>query len=1080
MRCPSCGREVSGESFCEWCGKPLKAEAPPPTELKSATPSADKPSSPVPSMEESGAALQGIPSARTKEKADNAGSQPRWYPIAWAGLAIVLYLAIADAAVETFLRESPLRWWISGAAVLYLALCVAVWRLMPKLWRRLNWANQAALSLLVLFALMSATAWVPGGLEQGLTLAGHPASALLAIMSAAVIVFSAVFLSRLRFLPRAVKIVAGVLASYGATAFLLAVTAGTSFPFLFHGQSQWTKLPFFLQGAPVASLTVLPLAIVAGVMSNLARFRTERGASVGTVLFLVTLCIMTAITAFRGFSDASEFESGRASTTMPGVSASALAQMPPEQKQELYQKRVEALDGWVSSIENNVNQDPATNTDVAALAHSLSGPQAAFEYVRDNIALEPYPGVLKGAVATLVTRGGNDMDRALLLAAILAEQGAGDLQIAHGQLSPKQASTLLQQITATPDAIDRIATSLPESVPTPSSDDLRERVLKQTATIPQAIERNYQLLRSSLKAAGISIRVEGDDKKIRALQDHYWVRFQQDGKTVELDPSFSTAGFGQGFTSTSDTFTPDATQGELFQKISFRISADYLQGGKPHSEEVLRSDFKAIDLFGKNIRLGLLPTDNSANEFEPTLSVDDQTTPGQKIELAGESKEAQTKSPLVDSGGGLLGGLAGGMKQAPGAAGFGPAESPEAKSSKGVLARVYVDAFTDAPGLPSSRSRRVIMDRLTRNRDGVGIDPTMTADLVRRLLLQVWDGAIAVGPVHPDYLLRAATVPWLHAYSDELKHVLAARYLGQKIELSNLRGPGLSPQLLSFALASSLAEHSLQRGLPGVRAYYERPRILFLRHGFGIADWSESPRVATYREGIDLANSPFAFLGSQESATSLAMRWGIADTALELGVNLAQPSSLNALPLVSAALSRGTPVNAFSSDQKSDLNPISVPSAIKAVLQDDMSGGGTLIAPLSLVPISGKQTYGWWSIQPGGYALGRMELGGGQAMSERQIVEVNNDINETIINLNAHVVACGFAASADVLAGAESADTGSCVEKAVCEAYSELLYAQAYFLFMPVGGEEAEKGIQKIINELIKKAGGKLAAAGCD
>src|SRR5208283_4722999 len=659
MRCPSCGREVSDQSFCEWCGNPLKAEKAPPTEPKAVAPSGDKALSPAPSSEGSGAAPQATPSARTKEKPDNASGQPRWYGIVWAALAIVLYLAIADAAVETFLRESPLRWWISGAAVLYLALCAAVWRLMPKLWRRLNWASQAALSLLVLLALVSATAWMPGGLEQGLNLLGQPTSIVLAVLSAVVVALSGTFLARLHFVPLAGKIRAVLLALYGVAAFLPAVSAGTPYPSLFHGASQWTRLPFWLQGATVASLTVLPLAIVAGVMSNLARFRAERRASSGAVLFLVVFCVMTAITAFQGFSDPSEFESGRASTIMPGVSASALAQMLPEQKQELYQKKVEALDGWVSSIENNVNQDPATNTDVAALAHSLSGPQAAFEYVRDNIALEPYPGVLKGAVATLVTRGGNDMDRALLLAAILAEQGAGDIQIGHGQLSTKQASTLLQQITATPDAIDRIAASLPESVPTPSINDLRERVLKQAATIPQAIERNYELLRSSLKAAGINIRVEGDDKKIRALQDHYWVRFKQDGKTVELDPSFSTAGFGQGFTSASDTFTPDTTQGELFQKISFHISADYLQGGKLHSEEVLRGDFRAIDLFGKNIRLTLLPTDNSAKEFEPTLSVDDQTITGQKIELAGESREAHTNSPPADSGGGMLGGLAG-------------------------------------------------------------------------------------------------------------------------------------------------------------------------------------------------------------------------------------------------------------------------------------------------------------------------------------------------------------------------------------------------------------------------------------
>ena len=116
-----------------------------------------------------------------------------------------------------------------------LVLCAAVWRLMPKLWRRLNWASQAALSLLVLLALMCVTAWMPGGLEQGLNLFGQPTSIVLALVTAVVVGLSGIFLARLHFVPLAGKIVAGLLAAYGVAAFLLAVNAGTPYPSLFHG-----------------------------------------------------------------------------------------------------------------------------------------------------------------------------------------------------------------------------------------------------------------------------------------------------------------------------------------------------------------------------------------------------------------------------------------------------------------------------------------------------------------------------------------------------------------------------------------------------------------------------------------------------------------------------------------------------------------------------------------------------------------------------------------------------------------------------------------------------------------------------
>src|ERR1700692_3299696 len=149
MRCGECGYESKtvGERFCEACGKPLGGSA-----------------------------------ANTHTSASE-----RWRPLGWLVLAAILYLTIADAAVESFIRGSPLRWNIAGAAILYLGSCAALWRLKPMLWARWSWANQAATSFLVLLALLTATAWLPDGLEQGLNLFGQPTSTVLAGLSAVVV-----------------------------------------------------------------------------------------------------------------------------------------------------------------------------------------------------------------------------------------------------------------------------------------------------------------------------------------------------------------------------------------------------------------------------------------------------------------------------------------------------------------------------------------------------------------------------------------------------------------------------------------------------------------------------------------------------------------------------------------------------------------------------------------------------------------------------------------------------------------------------------------------------------------------------
>jgi transglutaminase-like putative cysteine protease len=93
--------------------------------------------------------------------------------------------------------------------------------------------------------------------------------------------------------------------------------------------------------------------------------------------------------------------------------------MSREERREAYDFEVGELRVRLERLETYLHSFPSSLTDVDALAGELSTPEAAFEFVRDKIALEPYPGVMKGARGTLVTRGGNAVDRALLLAAIL-------------------------------------------------------------------------------------------------------------------------------------------------------------------------------------------------------------------------------------------------------------------------------------------------------------------------------------------------------------------------------------------------------------------------------------------------------------------------------------------------------------------------------------------------------------------------------------------------------------------------------------------------------------------------------------
>ncbi len=87
----------------------------------------------------------------------------------------------------------------------------------------------------------------------------------------------------------------------------------------------------------------------------------------------------------------------------------------------------------------------ADPSDIKARADMLGrNPQKIFEFMRDQISLEPYAGVLRGARGTLVAGAGNALDRALLAQELLKAEGI-ESRLVMGRLSDAQADKLLAQ-----------------------------------------------------------------------------------------------------------------------------------------------------------------------------------------------------------------------------------------------------------------------------------------------------------------------------------------------------------------------------------------------------------------------------------------------------------------------------------------------------------------------------------------------------------------------------------------------------------------------------------------------------------
>ena len=1042
MRCPSCGRDVSDESFCEWCGKPLKVETSAPIELKSVPPSASKPLSPLPSSE-APAAVPATPTAAANKKPDNASSPPRWHGIVWAALAVVLYLAIADAAVETFLRDSPLRWWIAGAAALYLALCVAVWRLMPKLWRRLNWASQAALSLLVLLALISATAWMPGGLEQGLNLFGQPTSIVLALVSAVVVALSGIFLARLHFVPLAGKIVAGLLAAYGVAAFLLAVNAGTPYSSLFHGASQWTRLPFWLQGATVGALFLVPLALLLEIVTGLRQITRDKMSDFAFRVVALAMSLVITAAAIRMPADAAMGSvAGYDSDVIeppPWLSTSSNEKLPEgeagyKQVSEKLNRMYAALDVVNSKIDRSL-------FEIDALADRLgSDPATIFHFVRDEIRYEPYVGVLRGPLGTLLCRAGNSLDRSLLLAALLQKAGL-TAQIASGNLNSQQAQTLVNRlfepVKPVPQAVPSIAELAPEISRAMGvdqakllqlSDQMQEYGQKQKKQLMDYVDSESKYLSDLLSKAGVDAGViTPNDQLIAEASQHYWVQYQNsNGQWIDLDSSFTDAEPGKTNAQATNTFAPDSVPEELYHHLRVTLTLRVAQvndgnDGETADTVLLDQELRVAEQQGKDIIVANVPDpmpdfmkgtgsldDALANirGYQAVLQVGDKPTAGKHFDLDGKVSQRLSGAPEAEvaNNAGGIGGAFGGLGGSAGNA-LGGAQQMSTTRIVGEWAEYKLSSPAAAGGSPEIHSfhRDIVAPSVVQSWSPSNPDNPQTTlaklgnDALRQRLFWSAELLPVTGAIAVDYsgYLAVRSLSENRASVD----MLAKRASGLS-DASGRASPSNRPPVTNLLLAegaTQLTTHLVRTQFPILKSYFGRPGLVayetatdetssgaYLKQGYDITTFC--PRIvgsAASSSGKLLQDSSSLHILKGVLATRL--EWALMASASEGGAT--GPPSFNATRIFAAAKEHGIPAVVLrpGTDGLKRLAGTSVPESVKAELSETLRAGDDVVIPARPVLLDGRQQVAWWRFEPAsGQIVGVMPGERGQGMVEYQ------------------------------------------------------------------------------------------------
>lgn len=569
-------------------------------------------------------------------------------------VAVLAHLVLVDVAVETSFAGSSVRWIVAGFVSAYVVLSVL-------LRRRVRLETRAWGALWLLLALLALSAWHPGSATTGLTLLRQPSSTLLAAVTAAAVLLAGWILIRAEFVPRVAKVLAGLLMAYGAAATVWGIIGGTSYSELFRGQSFWMRLPFWLQGAFVGGLVVLPLGLVVQMIQNGLSSRRRTGSSGWGLQRAVALALSLLMT-ISGVTTSpvqprptmASARDGTDTSTAPQTSpyVSPRSSVPLDSPLELPPTASpsvspEELVAKAEAVRQEIRQE---RYNVEAFARTLGpGVEPAFEFVRDHINYEAYPGVLRGAEGTFITRAGNGPDRSLLLARLLELKGV-PVRYAIGRLARTDAERLYAHIFDAP--VASVGSPAWDEATTSEADKFWERVERRA-------RRDYQVIRAALGDLLPAPPKASNEEVLGEIEQHVWIQAQMDGQWIDLDSAFDDATVGR--TSAQPEKTVDQLPGELRQHVTVRVTAETLEDGRLKTSTALDVTMPAEDLLDRRVFLLHVPA-NAGGElgvgfgagpqrheaWTPTLLVDEVPHSGTPISF--------DDAPIADVGNELVGG----------------------------------------------------------------------------------------------------------------------------------------------------------------------------------------------------------------------------------------------------------------------------------------------------------------------------------------------------------------------------------------------------------------------------------------
>jgi hypothetical protein len=609
--------------------------------------------------------------------------------------------------------------------------------------------------------------------------------------------------------------------------------------------------------------------------------------------------------------------------------------------------------------------------------------------VSDKVAYEIYPGVFRGATATLVDGAGNDLDKALLLHDLMrAANPSANVRFASCTLSAQQADTLIAAAQGAYRAPVTLAQIADKAAPRAPNAQTRAFLQKQAALwselLAQDRDESSRLL-STLQGANAPLKTLSAGDMHPAVAQHTWLQLQTGTTWTNLDPTLPHAKAGASLCDAQST-APELSPMQ-YDTVTARVRVERRNNGMVDDRTAVEGTWRTSQLAGASLSFAFaepaafqiagspapIPTGTVA--FTPVLRAAGTNVSGEPlvmpslIHVSGSAGSSAAKS--ASQANEMFGTAA-------------PTATPQTQATDTGLPEVvgaWLQVTVNAAGVKPESIESTIFDRIAfadraaGKASSVSLPPLDDAHGAYLPFAALWNIGINTGSA----VAGAGDGGRFDPKSDDTDNLIHA--------LGSIQRTYYAFRQSLFGAINTSKALPVENVQPGISLF--------------AATWEANGAAPSPALLMDVSSDHAVPEGAQPAQ---AVQWGVSSLVAErlltngptmfaaaaIGRPFSQIPGRDVLGVFD--LAQHNSVGAALVHSGGDL-AASVPADAKARLATSLQDGSVAFAPSSVVDLGAGPDYGWWIIAPDGALRDEMQSGRHQDMPEEG-VQVEEDVVE--------------------------------------------------------------------------------------